>query len=54
MSGEQRLRVALDLSDTVRSVRMAGLKAQFPGDTQQQLVRRYIEQVYGLRLPESW
>lgn len=54
MSGEQRLRIALDLSDTVRSLRLAGLRAQFPGESQQQLVRRYIEEVYGIRLPASW
>jgi hypothetical protein len=54
MSGEQRLEIALDLSETVRSLRLAGLSAEFPAESQHQIVRRYIEEVYGVRLPGSW
>jgi hypothetical protein len=54
MGGEERLKIALDLSEAVRSIRLAGLGAQFPTESQAQIVRRYIEQVYGIRLPDSW
>jgi hypothetical protein len=54
MSGEERINVALDLSDTVRGLRLAGLRAEFPEESHQQIVRRYVEEVYGVRLPDSW
>lgn len=54
IGGEKRLRIALDLSESVRSLRLAGIRAQFPTESQSQIVRRYVQEVYGVRLPDSW
>jgi hypothetical protein len=43
MSGEERVKIALDLSDAVRRIRIAGLRAQFPDESEEQIVRRFIE-----------
>ena len=46
---EGRLRIALDLSDVVRNLRLAGIRSSSPGASEAELVRRYILETHGLQ-----
>jgi hypothetical protein len=48
MSGEARLRAALDMSESVRLIRLAGIRAANPDWSQDQVVRRFISEEYGV------
>jgi len=48
---EGRLRIALELSEAVRELRLAGLRSLAPGVPEAELVRRFISETHGL-LPE--
>jgi len=43
---EGRLRVALDLSEAVREIRLAGLRSEAPGVSEAELVRRFIAEMH--------
>jgi hypothetical protein len=49
---EGRLRIALDLSEAVRNLRLAGLRSSEPGVSEAELVRRFILETHGLQ-PEA-
>ena len=51
MDGPARLRAALELSDTVREIRLAGLRARNPGLSPRQVVARLVAEDYGIELP---
>jgi len=46
---EGRLRVALDLSEAVRDLRLAGIRSGLPGVSRAELVRRFIFETYGIQ-----
>jgi hypothetical protein len=45
-----RLRVALDLSEAVRDLRLAGIRSSLPGVSDADLVRLFIFERYGIQL----
>jgi hypothetical protein len=49
---EGRLRVALDLSQAVRDLRLAGMRSGHPGASEAELVRRFIIEAHGIQ-PEA-
>ena len=49
---EGRLRVAIDLSEAVRELRLAGLRSVTPGASDSELVRLFVAEVHGLS-PEA-
>jgi hypothetical protein len=49
---EGRLRIALDLSEAVRDLRLAGLRSSEPDVSEAELVRRFILETHGLQ-PEA-
>lgn len=51
MDGPARLRAALELSDTVREIRLAGLRARYPDMSPRELVSRLVAEDYGIQLP---
>ena len=50
LSPEDRLRTALDLSDSVREIRIAGLLSRNPGWTRTQAVRELVLRDTGIDL----
>lgn len=46
---EGRLRVAFDLSEAVRALRLAGIRASYPGASEAELIRRFILETHGLQ-----
>lgn len=46
---EARLQMAFELSESVRRIRLEGLLAENPGVTEPELVRRFIQEVHGIR-----
>ena len=53
MDGPGRLRAALELSDTVREIRLAGLRARHPELSRRQVVARLVAEDYGIALPSE-
>ena len=51
MDGAARVLAAVELSDTVREVRLSGLRARFPDMTPQERVARLVLEDYGITLP---
>jgi len=51
MDGSKRLIAALELSDTVREIRLAGLRARHPDLSPQKIVARLVAEDYGIDLP---
>lgn len=51
MGGEARLLAALELSDAVRTLRLEGLRARHPGESEERLIRRLVREEYGIELP---
>jgi hypothetical protein len=47
---EGRLRVAFDLSEAVRELRMAGLRSVKPDAPEAELIRSFVAEVHGLSL----
>lgn len=43
-----RLQTAFDLSETVRALRIAGLRSQRPEASELDLVRQFIAEIYGI------
>jgi hypothetical protein len=53
MDGPARLCAAVELSDAVREVRLAGIRARHPELTQREVVARLVSEDYGVTLPTS-
>ena len=51
MTPDERYRLAVDMSDAVREIALNGLRARHPAVSTETLMRLFIEQVLGLRLP---
>ena len=49
---EGRLRLALELSEAVRDLRLAGLRSVSPGASEAELVRMFISETHGIQ-PEA-
>ena len=47
---DERVRAALQMSESIRSVRLAGLRSQHPDASERELVARFIAGVQGVRL----
>ncbi len=50
MGGAARLRAALDMSESVRLIRLAGIQAAHPGWPQDEVVRHFISEEHGIEL----
>jgi hypothetical protein len=50
---EGRLQVAFDLSEAVRDLRLAGLRAALPEAGEEEWMRRFILEAHGIRLGAS-
>ena len=53
MDGPARLPAAVELSDAVREVRLAGIRARHPELTRQEIVARLVSEDYGVTLPSA-
>lgn len=53
MDGPARLHAAVELSESVREIRLAGIGARHPELTQQEAVARLVSEEYGVDLPRS-
>ncbi len=53
MDGPARLHAAVELSDAVREVRLAGIRARHPELTRQEIVARLVSEDYGVTLPSA-
>jgi hypothetical protein len=53
MDGPARLHAAVELSDAVREVRLAGIRARHPEMTRQEIVARLVSEDYGVTLPSA-
>lgn len=51
MSGPARFRAALELSESVREIRLAGIRARHPELNQKQVIARLVLEEYGVTLP---
>lgn len=47
---EGRVRAALEMSESIRAVRLAGLRSRHPDASEPELVRRFVADVHGVRL----
>ena len=54
MGGDARLLAALELSDTVRTLRLEGLRARHPEASHEELIRRLVREEHGIELPDRW
>lgn len=45
---EGRVRAALEMSESIRNVRLAGLRSRHPDASERELVARYIAEVHGV------
>lgn len=50
MGGEARLRAALDMSESVRLIRLEGIRATHPTWSRDEIVRYFISEEHGLEL----
>lgn len=53
MGGAGRVRAAIELSEAVREIRLAGMMARQPGLSRRQAIARVIAEEYGVELPVS-
>jgi len=53
MGGPARLSAAVELSDAVRELRLAGIRARNPELSPRQAVAKLVSQDYGVELPRS-
>lgn len=51
MDGPARLHAALELSEAVREIRLAGIRSRHPRSSREDAVRRLVLEEYGVRLP---
>lgn len=45
---EGRVRAALEMSESIRNVRLAGLRSRHPEASERELMARYIAEVHGV------
>jgi hypothetical protein len=50
---EGRVRLAIELSDAVRSIQISGILARHPGWTHADAVRHLVKTLYGVTLPPA-
>jgi hypothetical protein len=53
MDGPARLRAAIELSEAVRELRLAGIRARHPELDAKQVVARWVLEEHGVELPAS-
>ena len=53
MDGPSRLQAAVELSEAVREIRLAGIQARFPELTRRQAVARFVLEAHGVTLPAA-
>lgn len=53
MDGPARFRVAVELSEAVRAIRLAGIRARHPELTRRETVARLVWEEFGVALPPS-
>lgn len=53
MGGEARLYAAVELSEAVREIRLAGIRARHPTLSPQEAVLQLVAEDYGVELPPS-
>ena len=53
MGGSARVRAAIELSEAVRNVRLAGIRARNPGLDDREALARLVSEDYGLELPPA-
>ena len=53
MDGPSRLHAAVELSESVREIRLAGIRARHPELNARQVIARWVLEEYGVKLPES-
>jgi len=46
---EGRLRIALDLSEAVRDLRLAGIRSCYPDASEAEVIRQFLVETHGLR-----
>lgn len=51
MGGPARFRTALELSESVREIRLAGIRARHPELSRKQVIARLVLEEYGVTLP---
>ena len=51
MTPEQRLKMALDLSEEMRNISLAGLRGRHPELTEEELISELVRDWYGIVLP---
>jgi hypothetical protein len=51
MDGPARLHAAMELSESVREIRLAGIRARHPELSSRQVIARWVLEEYGLQLP---
>jgi len=52
MTGEERVRIAIEMSESVRAIRIAGIRSRHPGWDASQVIRHLVAEDYGIELPE--
>ena len=52
MGGPARLIAAIELSQSVREIRMAGIQSRHPELSREQVIRRVVREEYGVQLPD--
>ncbi len=53
MDGAARLHAAVELSESVREIRLAGIRARHPDLTPREVLARWVLEEYGLALPDT-
>jgi hypothetical protein len=53
MGGPARLRAAIELSEAVREIRLAGIQACHPDLGRREVIFRLVREEYGVELPDS-
>lgn len=53
MDGPARLHAALQLSDAVRELRLAGIRARHPELGERDVIKRLVAEDYGVELPRD-
>jgi hypothetical protein len=51
MGGPARVRAAIELSEAIREIRLAGIMARHPELSRRQAIARVIAEEYGVELP---
>jgi len=52
MGGPARLLAAIELSEAVREIRLAGILARYPDLSREQAIFRWVLEEYGIALPD--